>query len=1042
MDIRELSVYGKTDNENKGVFSGASVSGNEKNGQIAGSESAGSISNSFFVDINGTDRSVRNDIYSDRDADRQDMQQVAESQAQAKESLAILNGEDYRSIEEKEGSFSKSNQDAVERAAERIKESKEWKANVLLKNSEFREMLDEGMEKLQQSGFLEQKSLSQLQELLQEEGIFVNQENVAELLGALGMGTAALEMTDESKAYVIGQDLPPTIENLYQGKFRTQNVLLSQNAEAGQEFEAYQQQIEEILADCGQLDEEHMEAARWLFDQELPINESTLGQLAVLQDIQENTTKDQLLEQILFAVSSGEPPKAVLLDSSAFVSAKEAVAGFSSITDQTVLEVAQQLPLEEGREVTLELLQETQDLADASGQEEMEIIPPVYAGDMTEQEIQAVTLKRQLEEIRQKMTLQSAVAMEQKGIHVETEALENIIRQLRQIENTYYTAQAVQDGTVPEAGQMDLLQETMEKAADIAKAPAAILGAGSIRQQQMLTMNELHAAVGSETLSKTVWNETYETVSTQVRSDLGDSIQKAFSGISGLLGDLGMEDTQANERAVRILGYNSMEITEENITQVKYFDAKVNQVIDSMKPAAVLELIRRGVNPLNISLDELQEQLDQISSETDVSGTEKYSRFLWQMERDGLITEDERSGYIGIYRLLNQIEKTDGAVIGAALEANQELTLGNLLTQARIRKGQGIDARIDEKTGFGEGSRAGNSITDQIEKGFAETQFYRSVASRALDEMTPSKIREISDGELSGLLNCSLEQFEEKLKEASGNPELTKEYFEIQAQELREGLADSEDIQEYLKQLQIEDTVENVITAKALLQGGSVPYRDFFDRKKEFAKKQSEELEELVDSFDGDIETEDALNSRCERAEKFISDVLTKSQETADINFEDLKAMQMLGQGFRLQGLLRQSRSYEIPIRTGDSITSLNLTLIHGEEETGKVQISMDDGKCGRISMDFKVADSSVKGLVLCDQRYGFEALQEQAERFKTNLENAGYQVKNISYGMDFKSRNDMLNKEASQGESGTDTLYRFAKIAVRWAADVIREAQ
>ena len=61
-----------------------------------------------------------------------------------------------------------------------------------------------------------------------------------------------------------------------------------------------------------------------------------------------------------------------------------------------------------------------------------------------------------------------------------------------------------------------------------------------------------------------------------MRTDLGDSIKKAFAGIPTMLQEMGLESTPENERAVRILGYNRMEITEESIAQIKDWDAEVN----------------------------------------------------------------------------------------------------------------------------------------------------------------------------------------------------------------------------------------------------------------------------------------------------------------------------------------------------------------------------------------------------------------------------------------------------------------------------------
>ena len=77
---------------------------------------------------------------------------------------------------------------------------------------------------------------------------------------------------------------------------------------------------------------------------------------------------------------------------------------------------------------------------------------------------------------------------------------------------------------------------------------------------------------------------------------------------------------------------------------------------------------------------------------------------------------------------------------------------------------------------------------------------------------------------------------------------------------------------------------------------------------------------------------------------------------------------------------------------------------------------------------------------MLCDQRQGFEALQEQKELLENSLEDAGYQVKNISYGMDFKSRNELLSETERSGMADTEQLYQIAKIIVRSVTAVIQE--
>jgi len=984
---------------------------------------------------------------------------VAQAEKKAGESLAVLNGEDYQAIENEEGSLMESTKECVERAAQKRKERTEWTQERLEEGAALRKEQQEGLEKIQAGGFLFQKNEAQVRQVLQQAGIPVTDDILSKVMTALGMSQSALELTDQSKAYIVGQELAPTIENLYQGKYQVSAGQMTAE-EALQGFEGYREQIERILQACGRADEAGIQNAKWLFANELPVNESTLEKLEMLNEIPSKMTPDKILEQIVLAVTAGLSPRDAVLDDESFVIARNAIEGFKKIDDGTIIRVADLLLSEQNRDVqadenrtgdgdivvNLELFRQAQ--KEAPGQRTVqETIPSVYTAGMTEEDILRVTMKRQLEEIRHKMTIQSAIAMEKKGIHIEIEPIDNIIHALREIENAYYSSQVAGEGKAVEPEHLELLQESLAKASDIARAHASILG-GSVRQRALLTVNELHAAAGSQVARRNDWNGVYETVGTQVRADLGDSIQKAFEGIPAMLEDMGMERTQANERAVRILGYNGIEVTEENIEQIKVFDAKVNRVIDNMKPAVVLELIRRGENPLDMPLDELNFELEEIQGEKGISSEEKYSRFLWQMEKDGQITQDERKGYIGVYRLLNQLQKADGAAVGAVVETGQELTLGNLLTQVRTRRGKGIDSKVDDAAGVPESKGMKNSITEQINLGFSQgiagqsqqTEYYRHMAEQALAELTPSKLQELTDGDMERLLNTSLEAFYEDLKQASGSQEIKQEFFEEQARLVREQAASSQAAEDYLSKLQVDNTISNILAAKAVLEEGYVPYKEAYARKKVLPEERQKEFDEAADAIADSIGDEEALAGQCEKAEKIMGEILTKSYEQADINLEELSRLRVLGRGIRLQGAFRHSRSYEIPIRTGDTITSLNLTLVHGAQESGRIQISMEHEVFGNISMDMKVTDGQIKGLVLCDRRQGFDALQEQKRSLEENLTDAGYQVKNISYGMDFKSRNELLNERPGDQTADTGRLYQAAKILVQSVTAVMQD--
>lgn len=75
------------------------------------------------------------------------------------------------------------------------------------------------------------------------------------------------------------------------------------------------------------------------------------------------------------------------------------------------------------------------------------------------------------------------------------------------------------------------MQDAVTAVREIAEAPAELLGS-SLRQHELMTVRELHGAAISATKSAWQYQQDYEAVGTQVRTDLGDSIKKCVCGYS------------------------------------------------------------------------------------------------------------------------------------------------------------------------------------------------------------------------------------------------------------------------------------------------------------------------------------------------------------------------------------------------------------------------------------------------------------------------------------------------------------------------------
>ena len=330
-----------------------------------------------------------------------------------------------------------------------------------------------------------------------------------------------------------------------------------------------------------------------------------------------------------------------------------------------------------------------------------------------------------------------------------------------------------------------LFEETIAKTKAIAGMPAALIGK-LVMSAQSYTINRIHedgSALQNELSQENKGqnqnqqrqaSQAYETLMTAPRKDLGDKISKAFRNVDDILEDMGLETSESNRRAVRILGYNSMEISEENINAVKEADSKINGVIDRMTPATTLQMIREQKNPLEMTMEELDEYLNDKNRDF-TEDAEKYSTFLQKLDRAGTISETEREAYIGIYRLFRQIERTDGAVIGSVVATGAQMNFKNMLSAIRTAADKNMDIRVDD--GFGaleELIAKGKAIDEQIMSGFhkensdnsgqrEQEQYYARLSGEINTELAKkTDVEKLKDVELSE--TTTIEAFADSIK--------------------------------------------------------------------------------------------------------------------------------------------------------------------------------------------------------------------------------------------------------------------------------------
>lgn len=981
-----------------------------------------------------------------------DSGKISGAKQQAGQNIAVLTGEDYQSMESEQGALEEYKASALDRTIERHKENRQWQQENVQKNIENSKEYRETIKNLQEQGVTQLMDPAQIENALREADLPVTKANVARVASAVQMTTILPELSQDAEAYILENQMAPTIENLYHGQYSASGALDISVVDE-EVWQQLQGQITGLLQENGiSVDDTVLADAKWLFANEIAVTPENINAMQVMRDISENMTPEKVLDQIIYAMQTGASPEQASLDDRQIVIAIDALQTLEGIT----LEDVENTVRNSGQsEVTLQQLKQSVDVRN-SGQSERKDQDNVTEASEAQQnggsqtdnrpifsEMITVT-QRQLEELRLRMTLPAAVRMAQKGIDIQVTPLKALVEELRQQEQKDY--QAILPDMKLDETQWDQVEDSIARAEDIRKAPASILGIGA-RQHELLTMNVLHRAAVSAAAQTRQYQTDYEAVGTQVRTDLGDSIQKAFQNVPELLDSLGMEDTQANQRAVRILGYNSLEITEQNVTKVKELDAQVNSVLDHMKPTLVMKLVQQGENPLDLPLDELDQRLAKLADEQDISSEEKYSRYLWRLEQEQGLTKQERDGYIGLFRLMHQVEDSDGAAIGSVMEAGWEMNLRSLLKAVRTEKRKGVDARIDDDFGGLSDLRyTSKNITQQIDNAFSgkefsgesssdsTRQYYERLSRQIMNEMEPAALREISDGDMEQLLDHSLERLQEQLKQAEGSQETQQRLYEQLASQLRETVEQSQESIRYLEQMGLPDTINNIQAAQQLIYQNYDVYHEIHERRRDVSGEEQDELRQSMEEIPDSLDQEDMLLQSYDRLGQSMEKILEHSYEKEMITSDELRGLKQLRTGMIFQSSRAGRYSYDVPVVTGDQVTTMNVTLIQGEEDTGRVQIYMDN-----ISAEFRVQQGEIKGLVLCDDREGYDTLSGDGEKLTQALQQDGYNVKNISYSMNHRSRVEAMTAKAGE-KVPSSSLYRIAKTVVRYVMDTMKQ--
>ena len=257
----------------------------------------------------------------------------------------------------------------------------------------------------------------------------------------------------------------------------------------------------------------------------------------------------------------------------------------------------------------------------------------------------------------------------------------------------------------------------------------------------------------------------------------------------------------------------------------------------------------------------------------------------------------------------------------------------------------------------------------------------------------------------------------------------------VKIQELREIYKSSDQAVRFLNDMKIPNTPTNIMLVSHLLSNGE----SLFKKLQKHSNENSSEkfkipIKEMLNLSDTLFDKK-TMNESYEQIEKQVEDGIETAflQEKLDLRgVNELNSIRAL---MTLNKTLAEKEYYQLPIETPNGITNINLTILRGNQEAGKVTVNVYSEGLGKIKADFTLKGDILKGFISCDNKETIQLLKGDSFHFEELTKEDNIIVKQIDFGFHPKDIDTYKRKNMEQ-EPGDElttvatekSLYQIAK--------------
>ena len=829
---------------------------------------------------------------------------------------------------------------------------------------------------------------------MQGADIAVNDESVAEVKGALEKSSELKPLSDNTKNYMVANGIEPSIAGIYQAQAATSSSISADGVTIGRcanvvsdaDFEALRPGIEKIIASAGlEINDKTLADARAFIDAQIPVTKENLEYKAQLDaiDIEKiQADSDEMLNKILDNMRLGGKAENTLVTGSPIDDIRTALDTINRAEYADAANV-----VSKGETFTIASLKLEMDARSFS----IEYSAASVSTGNSEVRNQASDVQQAADKAydtlvtaRVLMSANASIYLVKNNIPILTTPIDELNSMLMEYEQA--------DGMYAEAqiAYTDVL-EARKTLNEIVRNPARVFASMFDKM-----------------------NETYEAVGTQIRGDLGDSLKKAVQGSADdIIKELGLEGTDEDKEAIKVLAANNMDMTKENVETVKSVNAMINNLIKNMKPETVLNMIKDGVNPMNASIEEVNEYLTEANDKASKDNEEKFSKFLYKLDRTNGITKEQRKQFIGIYQMMNIFTRDAGVAAGALIKQGAEVTMNNLMTAYNSRKHYDMDAVIDDNTGMAEVSGIAN--------------YYSALFMANGGLVTPNTLKNVDNS--SGIGEQSVEMFIEQLED-NFDATAEEQYYEEYLKEQQAAVQAGADILRQIRNADTEINSGNIQAVKAFLESGQFPDIRGIKTTRDYARDSIEKIghKEKLSLMYEEMKDE---------TEEELQEVLSKAGDLdtqIDVNYEGFLDLRLKDRTIGYIKNLALRHDYRIPYITDSGSTGmLKLTLVQDDDNKGRISVNMLSSVLGKVSVEAKADRESLGMYIVSDTAVsdeGSQLLEDMEESLKE-----GFGFTNVSVNITKSSDVPYVTYEAAADSVATDKLYEIAAQIVKLLA-------